>query len=240
MDFNYKNNVIRVELKMKAAVKIAPILVLISCFININVFAQVINSKESAKLNIKPAFSLPATPILPNDNDSNLKQENTDKNKSQVIESSLNLKSTRNSISHIEKIFNTQEQESLIQFGYDIFSNNIIISANSKISSGYKLTIGDKVNVYLWGDSLDLISITGNDFVKSVTDITVDKDGNIFIPGVGVIQAKDKTVSNIEQQISSALSGKFTNFRVKVSVNDIGTFPVFAMGNVRSPWNSVY
>jgi len=224
---------------MRAITKITSVIVLLCFFMSTNVFAQAINTNELPKLNIKPEFSQPVATINNTAGINTVNQESTDQTKNQVIESSLNFKDKNNNInnnnSRIEEIFNTQLKDNLTQFGYDIFSSNIIISANSKVSPSYKLNFGDKVNIHLWGDSIDLMSMTGNDFVKSVSDIAVDKDGNIFVPGAGVITAKDKTVSNIEQQISSILSGKFNNFRIKVTVNDMGTFPIFVMGNVKSP-----
>ncbi|MDD3013252.1 MAG: SLBB domain-containing protein [Candidatus Gastranaerophilales bacterium] len=240
---------------MRAISKITSVIVLVSFFMSSSVYAQTANSNFNNKINIKPVFSqqknnfkLPEAPS--NIEQGNvLKQESVDQIENQVVESSLNSKDKETdklyNLSHIEEIFNpllkgnvnikNSVNRPIMQFGYDIFSNNLVISANSKISPSYKLDSGDKVNIYLWGDSLDLMSITGNDFIKSVVDIIIDKEGNIFVPGAGVIQAKGKTVSNVEQQISSILSGKITNFRVKVSVNDIGSFPVFVMGNVKSP-----
>ena len=105
-------------------------------------------------------------------------------------------------LSPLEKMFNTANSKNIInQIGYDIFDKGAFLSSNSKVTKSYKFTIGDKVDVFFWGDSVDLIAITGNEFLKSSNDLVVDKEGNITIPGVGLISAKGKTALNIEQEI---------------------------------------
>jgi len=139
-------------------------------------------------------------------------------------------------LSAIERLYyqnKNQKQIILKQFGYDIFDRKAFLSSNSKVSKNYRFNIGDRVDVFLWGDSVDLIAITGNEFLKSSNDLAVDKEGNISIPGVGLVPVKGKTASAIEQQISEILHSKFNKINVKVTLADTGNFPVFITGNVK-------
>jgi polysaccharide export outer membrane protein len=151
-------------------------------------------------------------------------------NKSNLSDRSLNTATH----STIEKIYNNDpSNEQIYQAGYDTFNKGAFLSSNSKVSSNYKFNIGDKIDVFFWGDSIDLIAISGNDFLKSSNDLIVGTEGNVFIPGVGVIKVKDKTASQIEQNIIGILKSKFNNIHAKITLADIGNFPVVVTGNVK-------
>lgn len=140
--------------------------------------------------------------------------------------------------SPIEKLFNnnqTPKKDILKQFGYDLIGAQNTYNSSSKVNKDYKLNVGDKITVYFWGDSVDLLALSGSNLLKPVSNTSVNKNGNIFISGVGFVQAKEKTISDVEKQIKSILSGKFSNFKVKVSINKRGNVPVFVMGNVKQP-----
>lgn len=143
---------------------------------------------------------------------------------------------TKAGFSTIEKMYNNSNQGkfALKQFGYDTFNSMKSLSA-SRVSPDYKLNSGDKINVFFWGDSIDLIAITGNSFLRSTGDVPVDNEGNLFVPGVGIIPAKGRTTKEVENQISSSLSGKFADLKVKVTLSAPDSFPVVIMGNVRTP-----
>ncbi len=133
--------------------------------------------------------------------------------------------------SEIEKLFTGR----LPQFGYEIFEKGSSALLNPKVPEDYRLNVGDNVNVYFWGDTIDVMAITGNNVIKPENQASVDKEGNLFLPGVGLIKAKGSTVKNVEQQIQGALSSKFAGFKVKVTVSQPGYFPVMVMGNVKQP-----
>lgn len=133
--------------------------------------------------------------------------------------------------SEIEKLFAGR----LPQFGYEIFDKGGAALLNPKVPEDYRLNVGDNVNVYFWGDTIDVMAITGNNVIKPENQAAVDKEGNLFLPGVGLIKAKGSTVKNVEQQIQGALSSKFAGFKVKVTVSQPGYFPVMVMGNVKQP-----
>ena len=80
-----------------------------------------------------------------------------------------------------------------------------------------------------------MINLSGSELIKNSNDVQVDKEGNIFIKGVGIIPAKGRTVSSVEKSIMSGVSAKFDSIKVKVVVADSGKFPVIVTGNVKYP-----
>ncbi|MEI8390068.1 MAG: SLBB domain-containing protein [bacterium] len=153
----------------------------------------------------------------------------------QTIQASTSIQGLKQQeLSPIEKMFNAEDSKNIInQIGYDVFDKGAFLSSNSKVSKDYTLNIGDKVDIFFWGDSVDLIAITGNEFLKSSNDLTLSKDGTISIPGVGLIQAKGRTISAVEQDISKILQTKFNKINTKVTLADQGNFPVIVTGSVK-------
>ena len=49
-----------------------------------------------------------------------------------------------------------------------MFDKGAFLSSNSKVSKSYKFNIGDKVDVFFWGDSVDLIAITWKRIFKII------------------------------------------------------------------------
>ena len=139
-------------------------------------------------------------------------------------------------ISNIEKIFyNPDKPDYLKQFGYEIFTNKSVLTDSSKTSKDYKLNIGDRLDIYFWGDSIDMINLSGSELIKNSNDVQVDKEGNLFIQGVGIIPAKGRTIFSIEKFIMAGVSSKFDSIKVKAVVADSGKFPVIITGNVKYP-----
>lgn len=125
-------------------------------------------------------------------------------------------------------------QLQLKQIGYDLFSNNAAIGSG-KYDGSYQLNIGEKINVYIWGDSVDMLSISGSPVLAPLTQTQVDTKGNIFVPGIGMVKADGQTISGVESQIQSLASQKFTNVKVRITVADSTQFPIFVYGYVNKP-----
>lgn len=145
------------------------------------------------------------------------------------------------SLSQIEELFNGKDAEKsgniLKQVGYDIFST---ISGSNQGSTGkfgnsYKLNVGEKVNVYLYGDSVDIMAISGANLLNPMTKTEVDSKGDIFVQGIGVVKAENRTVSEVENAINSLASRKYKSLKVKLTVSTGNEFSVFVYGQVNRP-----
>ncbi len=141
------------------------------------------------------------------------------------------LSKQNNSVSVIEDLFDGK----LKQFGYEIFGNGVSQTYNSKIPDNYILKIGDKVNLYFWGSSIDVLTSSGSSSLSPFVKTMIDTQGNIFVPSIGVLNAKGKTLKQIEKQIYSKLSKRISDFRVRVSVHEPGNQGVMVVGNIKRP-----
>lgn len=122
----------------------------------------------------------------------------------------------------------------LKQIGYDFFQN-VSTSGMGKYDGTYKLNIGEKVKVYLWGDSVDVLSLNGSSLISPVADVQVDSQGNLFVPGIGETKADGYSVADVEKSLQTMASRKFSNIKVRLSVSDQSDFAVFVYGYVNKP-----
>lgn len=145
------------------------------------------------------------------------------------------------SLSQIEELFNGKDAQKsgnlLKQIGYDVFSNviNSNSSSSGKYGNSYKLNVGEKVNIYLYGDSIDIMSISGANLLNHVTKTEVDSKGDIFVQGIGIVKAENRTVSEVESAINSLARKKYKSLKVRLSVSTANDFSVFVYGQVNRP-----
>lgn len=144
-------------------------------------------------------------------------------------------------LSPIEKLFNGKESEisgtPLQQVGYDLFTSTTssMTGTTGKFDNNYKLNIGERVNVYLYGDSLDVMAISGANLLNPTTKTEVDSKGSIFIQGVGLVKAENRTISEVENEANRLASQKYKSLRVKLTVASGQEFSVFVYGQVTRP-----
>ena len=144
-------------------------------------------------------------------------------------------------LSQIEELFNGKDAKKsgniLKQVGYDIFSevNGSNQGSTGKFGNSYKLNVGEKVNVYLYGDSVDIMAISGANLLNPMTKTEVDSKGDIFIQGIGVVKAENRTLGEVENSINSLAAQKYKSLKVKLTVSTGNEFSVFVYGQVNRP-----
>jgi len=143
-------------------------------------------------------------------------------------------------LSAVEKIFNPKDtmiEKTLNQVGYDMFSAPApsMSTVGGKYNNDYKLSVGEKVNIYLYGDSVDVIAISGSSALSPFVNSQVDSKGNIFIQGLGVVEAENKSLSEIETEMNKLASQKYNSLKVKLNVAGGQDFSVFVYGQVNKP-----
>ncbi len=144
------------------------------------------------------------------------------------------------SLSPIEKLFNNSDSAKadkiIRQVGYDIFSlSGGQGQSAGKFGNSYKLNVGEKVNVYLYGDSVDIMAISGANLLNPMTKTEVDSKGDIFIQGIGVVKAENRTLGEVENSINSLAAQKYKSLKVKLTVSTGNEFSVFVYGQVNRP-----
>ncbi len=143
-------------------------------------------------------------------------------------------------LSPIEELFNGEDVKIngniLRQAGYDLFGSAPSSSSTAgKYDSSYKLSIGEKVNVYLQGDSVDVLSISGSSVLNPSTKAEVDSKGNLFVQGIGMVQAEGKTISSVESALNRLAASKYNSLKVTLNIASGQEFSVFVFGNVNKP-----
>lgn len=111
-----------------------------------------------------------------------------------------------------------------LPFGNNLFKGRFVTERENGLNPGYTIQQGDQINLRIWG------AATYNDMV------TVDAQGNIFIPEVGPIHVEGITNNRLNAYIRNALREVYTQ-NVNVYTNLASATPVivFVTGYVKNP-----
>ena len=123
-----------------------------------------------------------------------------------------------------QRAYQTVEFNKLRPFGYELFQGNFADTFQTDINPNYKVSPGDRIVVKMWG-------------AKQYEDVlTVDIQGNIFIPEIGPVFVLGCNDSSLGSTIKNAIGQVFTN-NVELYVNLQSSQPVaiFVTGAVNNP-----
>lgn len=111
------------------------------------------------------------------------------------------------------------------QFGYDLFTGDPSAFAPSNVPIGpdYLIGPGDEIRITVWGK------------VEGRWDVSVDRDGNITLPKIGVIGVTGLTFSELRVFLHKEISRYYTGFEMNVSMGALRTMKVYVVGNANSP-----
>ena len=105
----------------------------------------------------------------------------------------------------IQEILEDSIQEDIIEslnyFGYDIFLNNPFANKEyllGNIDEGYILAPGDVLRIYVFGDN------------TYQTEVTIDLNGNILLPDIGMFFASGYTFSSLKNRLNEFLGRSFS------------------------------
>jgi protein involved in polysaccharide export with SLBB domain len=87
----------------------------------------------------------------------------------------------------------------------------------------YVVGPGDSLSVNLWGG------------VSQTFSRTIDREGRISLPDVGVVQVAGLTLGRAQAVIEAALRPQFRNAQVSVTVSRLRTVRVYVVGDVQRP-----
>jgi protein involved in polysaccharide export with SLBB domain/ASC-1-like (ASCH) protein len=109
-------------------------------------------------------------------------------------------------------------------YGANLFAGGYETERSDGLNDNYLIAAGDKLNIWIWGA------------VNFSNVVTVDNQGNIFIPDVGPINVRNVPASQINNLVTSRIGDVFTN-NVNIYVNLLTTTPVsvFVTGPVIRP-----
>jgi len=116
------------------------------------------------------------------------------------------------------------ESRTIRRFGDNLFTSPHVGDINpALVPEEYLLGPGDNIIVSLWGR------------VQQEWNLTVDREGKIFIPKVGEIPAWGMTLDEFKHHLDAKLSTVYTGYERRVTLGKIRTIKVFVYGEVTSP-----
>lgn len=115
--------------------------------------------------------------------------------------------------SDVRKLLPQSESGLPPPYGANLFAGGYETERSDGLNDNYLIAPGDKLNIWIWGA------------VNFSNVVTVDNQGNIFIPDVGPINVKNVAASKVNNLVTSHISEVFTN-NVNVYVNLLTATPV--------------
>ena len=119
-----------------------------------------------------------------------------------------------------------QETLGIRQFGYNLFTkpaSTFTPASNLPVGSGYIVGPDDEIKITIWGK------------VDGEWDVTVDRDGNISLPQIGVIGIAGLTFIEMKDVIYKEISRYYTGFKMNVSMGSLRTIRIYIVGNAKWP-----
>ncbi|WP_157617682.1 polysaccharide biosynthesis/export family protein [Vibrio mexicanus] len=126
--------------------------------------------------------------------------------------------------SDVRKLLPSSGEDYPPPYGANLFAGGYETERTDGLNDNYLIAAGDKINIWLWGA------------VNYSNVVTVDNQGNIFIPEVGPIKVQDLRASEVNAYVTSKIKQIYTN-NVNVYVNLLTSTPVsvFLSGPVIRP-----
>jgi len=118
------------------------------------------------------------------------------------------------------------EKKAVEQYGYNFFTNSggsMSAYANAPANPDYILAPTDALLIRVWGK------------IEEQFSVTIDNNGQIFLPKVGVISVAGVSYGQVCGVIKRELGKYYANFQVSVTMGSMRNIKVFVLGDVRKP-----
>jgi len=90
-------------------------------------------------------------------------------------------------------------------------------------AADYKIAAGDEIRLQIWGA------------VDYVGSHTVDRQGQIFVPRIGVVNVAGTAVKDLEVLVRKSVTTVFNNVQVNASLGNLRGLTVYVVGQARQP-----
>ncbi len=109
-------------------------------------------------------------------------------------------------------------------FGYNLFTGRTFPSLqNVPVPADYVIGPGDEIALKVWG------------VVESDARLTVDRNGQIAIPRVGVVTVAGLKSSQLEPALKAQVGQYLKNFQLNATMGRLRSMQVFVVGQARKP-----
>ena len=113
---------------------------------------------------------------------------------------------------------------------------NIPVELMSYKPGPYKIGVGDKLFIYVYGETERLSAVIA--FGKAINPIYekyVRDDGTIFYPNAGVLEVDGKTVEEVRKDLTLKLSTVLRNPQIDISITEYNSQKIIVSGVFESP-----
>ncbi len=114
----------------------------------------------------------------------------------------------------------------LKQFGYDLFQQPpYTFAPGDRVPVGpdYVLGPGDELRITIWGK------------IDGTWQVTVDRDGTIALPKIGVLGVTGMTFGELKPFLQKEISKYYNGFEMNVSLGMLRSIKVYVVGNAARP-----
>ena len=109
-------------------------------------------------------------------------------------------------------------------FGYNVFANATLkqYSTGMPVAGDYLIGPGDNVDIFMWGR------------VNGRNELTVSRDGAIFIPDVGPFTVAGLTFNEMKALLKKKV-GDIIGTEINVTMGSLRSIQIFVLGEVKNP-----
>ncbi|CAO1665011.1 polysaccharide biosynthesis/export family protein [Salinicola sp. NYA28a] len=116
------------------------------------------------------------------------------------------------------------DPNTLPPFGANLFTGGFRGVMADGLNPGYTIKPGDQINLRVWGGTE----------MQSV--LTVDSQGNIFLPGIGPLNVQGTSNSGLNSRVTAAIKSVYPeNVQVYTNLQGVQPVGVFVTGYVQNP-----
>jgi protein involved in polysaccharide export with SLBB domain len=112
------------------------------------------------------------------------------------------------------------------QFGYSFFYQppaSFLPVQAVPVGPDYVIGPGDTIRIIIWGS------------VQGEYNLTVNRNGQVDIPKIGVVHVSSMTFKQLRQVIDQEFARQYKNFQMSVTLDNLRTIQVYVVGQARFP-----
>ncbi len=114
----------------------------------------------------------------------------------------------------------------LKQFGYNFFyqaPTSFLPLQAVPVGPNYIIGPGDSIKIIVWGS------------VQGEYNLTVNRNGQVDIPKIGVVQVSGLTYRQLQEVMNREFARQYNNFQMNVTLDNLRTIQVYVVGQARFP-----
>ena len=114
----------------------------------------------------------------------------------------------------------------LKQFGYSFFYQppaSFLPVQAVPVGPDYIIGPGDSIRIIIWGS------------VQGEYNLTVNRNGQVDIPKVGVVHVSGLTYRQLREVMDREFARQYNNFQMSVTLDNLRTIQVYVVGQARFP-----